>query len=69
MLLFGRSPADGHYLTDVLAPMLVTAIGLGLSFVPVTIAATSGAPPAQAGLASCLVNTTRQPGMRQARRA
>jgi hypothetical protein len=49
--------------------MLVTAIGLGLSFVPVTIAATSGAPSAQAGLASCLVNTTRQAGMRQARRA
>jgi hypothetical protein len=36
--------------------------GFGLSFVPMTIAATSGVPPTQAGLAAGLINTTRQVG-------
>jgi hypothetical protein len=53
---------DGHYLSDVIAPALIVAMGLGLSFVPVTIAAVAGVEPRQAGLASGLVNTSRQVG-------
>jgi EmrB/QacA subfamily drug resistance transporter len=62
MLLFSRISADGTYLGDVLVPGLLTAAGLSMAFVPVTIAAVSGVAPREAGLASGLVNTSRQMG-------
>ncbi len=46
----------------MLGPSLLAAIGLGLSFVPVTIAAVTGTRPHEAGLASGLVNTAQQVG-------
>jgi len=54
--------ANGSYLGDVLVPSLLAAIGLGLAFVPATIAAVSGVEPREAGLASGLVNTSRLVG-------
>jgi hypothetical protein len=57
-----RVSVGGDYLSDVLLASLVTAIGLGLAFVPVTIAAVAGVSRAEAGLASGLVNTSRQMG-------
>jgi EmrB/QacA subfamily drug resistance transporter len=57
-----RVSADGSYLADVLAPSVVTAAGIGFSFVPVTIAANLGVRGPEAGLASGLVNTSRQVG-------
>jgi EmrB/QacA subfamily drug resistance transporter len=62
MLVFSTMRANGSYLGDVVFPSLLTAFGIGLSFVPVTIAATSGVEHADAGLASGLVNTSRQFG-------
>jgi EmrB/QacA subfamily drug resistance transporter len=62
MALFATVPADGVYVSDVLAPAVITALGLGFSFVPVTIAAVAGVQGPQAGLASGLVNTSRQFG-------
>jgi sugar phosphate permease len=62
LLLFTRVPVDGTYLANVLAPSLITAIGIGLAFVPVTIAAVAGVAEQEAGLASGLVNTSRQVG-------
>jgi EmrB/QacA subfamily drug resistance transporter len=62
MLLFAQVRVDGTYLVDVLVPSLFAAAGIGLSFVPVTIAATSGVAGREAGLASGLVNTSRQVG-------
>jgi MFS family permease len=59
LLLFTDLSAHGTYLGDVLAPSLLAAIGLGCSFVPVTIAAVAGVPSKEAGLASGLVNTSR----------
>jgi EmrB/QacA subfamily drug resistance transporter len=59
LLLFTRLSADGSYLTSVLIPSLLVAIGIGLAFVPVTIAAVAGVAPEEAGLASGLVNTSR----------
>jgi predicted MFS family arabinose efflux permease len=53
---------DGTYASDVLVPSLLSAAGIGFSFVPVTIAATAGVHRTQAGLASGLVNTSRQMG-------
>ncbi|MCW2957660.1 MAG: drug resistance transporter, EmrB/QacA subfamily [Solirubrobacterales bacterium] len=62
MVLFTFVSADGSYLADVLLPSLLAAAGIGMSFVPVTIAATAGVARAEAGLASGLVNTFRQVG-------
>lgn len=59
LLLFARIHAQGTYLEDVLAPSLLVAMGIGLSFVPAAIAAVSGVAPREAGLASGLVNTSR----------
>jgi sugar phosphate permease len=41
---------------------LFVAAGLGAAFVPVTITAMAGVAPAETGLASGLVNTSRQMG-------
>jgi EmrB/QacA subfamily drug resistance transporter len=55
------SAGDG-YLAHVFGPLVLAGLGLGLSFVPMTIAATADMPIHQAGLASGLINTTRQIG-------
>jgi EmrB/QacA subfamily drug resistance transporter len=62
MVLFARVAASGSAIGYVVLPGVVTAAGIGLSIVPSTIFATQGAGPAQAGLASGLVNTARQAG-------
>src|SRR6201994_3170014 len=60
---FSRVPGTGGtFLANVLGPSVLAAIGLGLSFVPVTIAAVTGTRPHEAGLASGLVNTAQQVG-------
>ncbi len=46
----------------LLAPLAVAGLGIGLTFVPMTMAATTGVPPDEAGLASGLINTSRQLG-------
>jgi predicted MFS family arabinose efflux permease len=61
VLLTHISP-EGSYLADVLVASLLIAIGIGFSFVPVTIAAVSGVASEEAGLASGLVNTSRLVG-------
>jgi MFS family permease len=52
----------GDYGSHVVPAMVVLGIGLGLAFVAVTIAATSGVAPEDSGLASGLLNTTQQVG-------
>src|SRR6201999_1443638 len=53
LIWFSRVPAhDGHFYIDVLGPSLLAAVGLGLAFVPVTIAAVTAIEPSEAGLAS-----------------
>ncbi|HTZ85140.1 MAG TPA: MFS transporter [Solirubrobacteraceae bacterium] len=60
---FSHAPAHGGtFAGDILGPSILAAIGLGLSFVPVTIAAVTGTRPQEAGLASGLVNTAQQVG-------
>jgi EmrB/QacA subfamily drug resistance transporter len=55
-------PAHPAYLAHVLAPSCVVALALGLLFTPLAGAATSGVPVTQAGLASGVLNTSRQIG-------
>jgi EmrB/QacA subfamily drug resistance transporter len=63
LLWFGQvSAPGGSYVGDVLFPSMLAAIGLGLSFVPVTIAAVTNVRPDEAGLASGLINTSQQVG-------
>ena len=62
MLLFTKIAASGSSVVYVVVPGLLTAAGIGMSIVPSTIAATQGARQGQAGLASGLVNTSRQVG-------
>ena len=57
-----RLPVDGHYFPDLLPSFILTGLGLGLAFIAVTIAALAGVAPAHAGIASGLVNTSRQIG-------
>ncbi len=62
MTLMSRIPADGTYWQHVLPGMLLVSLGIGMSFVPLTIAATAGVPSDDAGLASGLINSSRQIG-------
>ncbi|HST56713.1 MAG TPA: MFS transporter [Solirubrobacteraceae bacterium] len=62
MALFGRIGASGGYVSDVMAPGLLVAVGIGCSMVPLTIAATTAVKPGEAGLASGLINSSRQLG-------
>jgi EmrB/QacA subfamily drug resistance transporter len=62
MLLFTKIAASGSAIVYVVIPGVLTAAGIGMSIVPSTIAATQGAKRGQSGLASGLVNTSRQIG-------
>src|SRR3954454_13859632 len=56
------SAPGGSYLSDVLFPSLLAAVGLGFAFVSVTIGAVAGTTDENAGLASGLINTSQQVG-------
>jgi EmrB/QacA subfamily drug resistance transporter len=63
LIWFAQVPSPhGSYLSDILGPSLLAAVGLGFAFVPVTIAAVTGTEPHEAGLASGLINTSQQVG-------
>ena len=61
-VLLTRIDGHGDYASHVLPAMIVLGSGLGLSFVPITIAATNGVASGDSGLASGLLNTTQQVG-------
>jgi EmrB/QacA subfamily drug resistance transporter len=62
ILLLSRLHADSSYLLHVGLPGAIITFGIGMSFVPVTLSATTGVDRRDAGLASGLINTTRQIG-------
>jgi len=62
LLYFTQVSVGGSYLGDLLPGFLLIAVGLGFSFVPISIAALAGIQPAEAGLASGLINTSQQIG-------
>ena len=59
---FTQISANGSYFTDLFPGFLLTGVGLGFAFVPVTIAALTGVTGREAGLASGLINTSQQIG-------
>src|SRR5881396_2905975 len=62
LVYFTQVSVGGSYLGDLLPGFLLVAVGLGFSFVPISIAALAGIQPAEAGLASGLINTSQQIG-------
>jgi EmrB/QacA subfamily drug resistance transporter len=62
MLLLARVSSSGSAIVYIMIPGLLVAAGIAMAIVPSTIAATQGAKEGQAGLASGLVNTSRQIG-------
>jgi EmrB/QacA subfamily drug resistance transporter len=62
MALLTRLPTDGHYFWDLFPAFLVSGIGMAFTFVPMTIAGLTGVAGADAGIASGLLNTSRQIG-------
>jgi EmrB/QacA subfamily drug resistance transporter len=62
LLGFTFAPVDGEYLVHVLPVMLLIGTGVAMAFPALMTLAMSGATPADAGLASGLVNTTVQVG-------
>jgi len=62
MALLSQLPADGHYFWNVFPALVLGGAGLAMSFVPVVIAGLSGVAREEAGVASGLINTTRQIG-------
>jgi EmrB/QacA subfamily drug resistance transporter len=59
---FTQVSVGGSYVDDLLPGFLVIAVGMGFSFVPISIAALAGVKPSEAGLASGLINTSQQIG-------
>ena len=62
LVYFTQVSPDGSYVNDLLPGFLLTGVGIGASFVPVSIAALGGVSEKQAGLASGLINTSQQVG-------
>jgi EmrB/QacA subfamily drug resistance transporter len=58
LLLFARVPVDGNFTMDVLPAMILLAVGAGIAFNPVLLAAMGDVEPSEAGLASGVVNTS-----------
>src|ERR671934_1161012 len=62
LLYFTQVSVGGTYFGDLLPGFLLISVGIGFSFVPISIAALAGVQPAEAGLASGLINTSQQIG-------
>lgn len=62
MLWLSTVDVDTTYVSGLLLPMIVFALGLGFTFMPLTLAAVSNVADREAGLASGVLNTTQQIG-------
>jgi EmrB/QacA subfamily drug resistance transporter len=62
LVYFTQVSVGGSYLGDLLPGFLLIAVGIGFSFVPISIAALAGVQAGEAGLASGLINTSQQIG-------
>ena len=62
LLLLTQLPVDGTYVKDVLPAILLSSLGMGAVFMPLTLIATTGLKNEDQGLASGLFNTSQQIG-------
>jgi EmrB/QacA subfamily drug resistance transporter len=62
LVVLSRIPVDGTYVANLLPGLLTMALGMGLTFVPITLIATTNVDAEDAGLASGLLNTAQMVG-------
>jgi len=62
LALLSRVPVHGSYLADLLPTFVLMPLGMGMTFMPIIAAATSGVPSHLSGLASGLITTSQQMG-------
>ena len=62
MLGFSRLATDSTYVADLLPFIMLLSVGLGLTFVPLTLTAVSGVAPQDSGVGSAVLNTMQQVG-------
>jgi EmrB/QacA subfamily drug resistance transporter len=62
MVVLTQLPVHGSYAGDLLTGLIPMSIGMGLTFVPITLLGTGGVGDEDAGLASGLFNTAQQVG-------
>ncbi len=62
LVWLSRLGSGGGYVTDVMLPLFFATVGFGTAGLPVTLSATADLPADRAGLASGLLNTSRQIG-------
>jgi predicted MFS family arabinose efflux permease len=62
LALLTQLPVGGSYVADVLPAMILTSLGMGAVFMPLTLVATTGLDNEDQGLASGLFNTSQQIG-------
>jgi MFS family permease len=62
LVYFTQVSVGGSYVGDLLPGFILIGVGMGFSFVPISIAALAGIEGREAGLASGLINTSQQIG-------
>jgi EmrB/QacA subfamily drug resistance transporter len=62
LVLLTQLPVDGSYLENLLPSIVLTSLGMGAVFMPLTLIATTGLKDEDQGLASGLFNTSQQIG-------
>src|SRR5690349_4092016 len=62
LFILAHASVGGSYLSDILPGLIPQSVGMGLTFVPVTLIATTNVGPEDAGLSSGLFNTSQQVG-------
>jgi EmrB/QacA subfamily drug resistance transporter len=62
LLMFAQLEPGSDYSSALLLPMIIMAVGMGLAFVPFTLAAVSAVEHSDAGIASAVLNTMQQVG-------
>ncbi len=62
MIVLTQLPVHGRYVSNLLPGVLPLGLGMGLTFVPITLTGTSAVSRDDAGLASGLLNTAQQVG-------
>ena len=62
LVWLSRLDLQSTYALDILGPTLLLSVGLGFTFVPLTLGATSGVAPTDMGIASALLNSSQQIG-------
>jgi hypothetical protein len=62
LVWFTQLTATSSFAAHVIGAEILTSVGMGLTFVPMSSTALVGVDPSDAGVASALVNTTQQVG-------